>query len=143
MIAFDQLYTARFGSNDDTVIRCGGADNRCRDQLAYVDTWEHGVRMLFFEAGWHVSYPDDDLLLGWLRNADSVFQYLQVNPPIWQRSEHTRDRRRFARRPAPVKALPNGGPHSGGLRHPQHFPALAICWYGHVNVLDAKRLRVR
>lgn len=143
MIAFDQLVTARLGTRDDTVVFCGGAENRCRDELAYIDTLPNGVRWLFFDPGWHRESPDDELLLDWLRSADPAFQYLQSVIHVWRRSKHVAAHRRVRRRPPTPQALENGGPSAGWARRAQHLPALAVCWDGHVNVLDAKQLRVR
>jgi hypothetical protein len=137
VIAFDQLHTARLGARDDAAVRCGGSENCCRDQLAYIDTLPNGVRWLFFDPGWHVDYSDDALLFDWLRGADPVFAHLQGSVAVWKRTRHARGQHT---RPG-VVALPNGA-QAGGLRRAR-LPALAICWDGHVNVLDAARLQVK
>jgi hypothetical protein len=144
VIAFDQLYMAQLGTHDDSVVGCGFAGNTCRDQLAYVDTLPNGVRWLFFDPGWHVDYPDDPLLLDWLHAADPLFQHLRSAVAVWRRADpQPKGHRGLRRRPLPVGAVPNGGPHSGAFRRNAYFPALAVCLDGHANILDAKRLRVQ
>jgi len=147
VITFDELHWARLGVRDDTVVRCGGADRRCHAELAYIDTLPNGVRWLFFDPGWHdaplgADNAEDVERFAQLRAAYPSFARMGPTLDIWRPSRHASDGNRRLRRPS-LHALPNGGPHAGAFRRAARFPALAVCWDGHINVLDAAQLRVK